>query len=68
MNLFRDIVGRIIAAWHERTVALKAVSFAVVGVVNAAVDYGVFFLALDTLNTWPSIVELALKLTVSSAA
>ena len=65
MNLFRNIAGRIITAWHERTVALKAVSFALVGVVNAAVDYGVFFLALGVLSTWPSIVELALKLTVS---
>lgn len=65
MSLFRNIAGRIIMAWHERTVALKAVSFALVGVVNAAVDYGVFFLALGVLSTWPSIVELALKLTVS---
>jgi putative flippase GtrA len=65
MNLFRDIAGRIIAAWHERTVALKAVSFAAVGVINAAVDYGVFFLALDTLVTWRSAVEFASKLSVS---
>jgi putative flippase GtrA len=65
MNLLRDIAGRIIAAWHERTVALKAVSFALVGLVNAAVDYGVFFLALGILSTWTSVVELALKLTVS---
>jgi putative flippase GtrA len=65
MSLFRNIAGRIITAWHKRTVALKAVSFALVGVVNAAVDYGVFFLALGVLSTWPSVVELALKLTVS---
>ena len=31
-------------AWHERAVALKAVSFALVGVVNSAVDFGVFSL------------------------
>jgi putative flippase GtrA len=65
MNLFRNITCRIITAWHERTVALKAVSFALVGVINAAVDYGVFFLALGTLSTWPSLVKLASKLTVS---
>ncbi len=65
MNLFRDIAGRVIAAWHERTVALKAVSFAVVGVVNAAVDYCVFFLALDSLVKWQSAVEFASKLSVS---
>lgn len=32
-------------AWHERAVALKAMSFAAVGVVNAAVDFGVFSFA-----------------------
>jgi putative flippase GtrA len=65
MNLIRETAGRIITAWHERTVVLKAVSFALVGVVNAAVDYGVFFLALESLSKWPSVVELALQLTVS---
>ena len=65
MNLLRDIAGRIIAAWHERTVALKAVSFALVGVVNAAVDYGVFFLALETLSKWQSVVNFASKLTAA---
>src|SRR3954471_4353638 len=36
---------RLIAAWHERAIALKAMSFALVGVVNSAVDFGVFALA-----------------------
>jgi putative flippase GtrA len=39
------IFDRLGAAWHDRAVALKAVSFAVVGVVNSAVDFGVFSLA-----------------------
>jgi putative flippase GtrA len=63
MSLIRNIAGRTIAAWHARTFAFKAISFALVGVINAAVDYGMFFLALGTLNAWPSLVELALKLT-----
>jgi putative flippase GtrA len=37
--------ARLIAAWHERAIVLKAVSFAAVGVVNAAVDFGVFSFA-----------------------
>lgn len=65
MDLFRNLAGRIIAAWHERTVVLKAVSFAAVGVVNAAVDYGVFFLALGTLSAWPSIIAFATLLSDS---
>jgi putative flippase GtrA len=36
---------RLIAAWHERAIVLKAMSFAMVGVVNSAVDFGVFALA-----------------------
>jgi putative flippase GtrA len=36
---------RLITAWHERAIVLKAMSFAVVGVVNSAVDFGVFALA-----------------------
>jgi putative flippase GtrA len=35
----------LITAWHERAIVLKAMSFAVVGVVNSAVDFGVFALA-----------------------
>jgi putative flippase GtrA len=33
---------RLLSAWHERALALKAVSFAFVGLVNSAVDFGVF--------------------------
>ena len=36
---------RLIAAWHERAIVLKAMSFALVGVVNSAVDFSVFALA-----------------------
>jgi len=36
---------RLMAAWHERAIVLKAMSFGMVGVVNSAVDFGVFALA-----------------------
>jgi putative flippase GtrA len=39
------LFDRLLAAWHERAIALKAMSFAVVGVVNSAVDFGVFSFA-----------------------
>jgi len=35
---------RLSLAWNERGVAVKAVSFAFVGVLNSAVDFGVFSL------------------------
>ena len=36
---------RLLTAWHERAIVLKAMSFAVVGLVNSAVDLGVFSFA-----------------------
>ena len=37
-----SIRDRLLHAWHNRAVAVKAVSFAAVGVVNSAVDFAVF--------------------------
>jgi putative flippase GtrA len=42
---------RLTRSWHERAVALKAVSFAMVGVVNTFVDASVFFLAYAYLTS-----------------
>ncbi len=33
---------RLIQAWHQRAVSLKAMSFAAVGVINTAIDFSVF--------------------------
>jgi putative flippase GtrA len=41
-----SLLERLRAAWRERTVALKALSFALVGLVNTAVDATIFFLLL----------------------
>ncbi len=38
----QNIVDRLTVAWQERTIALKAASFGLVGIVNSAVDFGVF--------------------------
>jgi putative flippase GtrA len=38
----KSLLDRLSVAWHERAVALKAISFGLVGVVNSAVDFGVF--------------------------
>ena len=45
---------RLVQAWWSRAVALKAVTFALVGVVNVAVDFGVFSFAYFYLQ-WPII-------------
>jgi len=41
----RHLRDRLTAAWHERALALKALSFAVVGLVNSVVDFSVFSFA-----------------------
>jgi putative flippase GtrA len=44
MALLSRLSSRLLAAWQDRAVALKAASFAAVGVVNSAVDFAVFSL------------------------
>jgi len=49
MNLPQPIASlgeRLGAAWRDRALALKAMSFAVVGLINTAVDATIFFLML----------------------
>jgi putative flippase GtrA len=49
-----NIFGRLGVAWHERAVALKAISFAFVGVFNTAIDFSVFWVAANYL-LWPLV-------------
>jgi putative flippase GtrA len=42
--------ARLLDAWRNRGLSVKAVSFAMVGVVNTLVDYGVFLLARAALS------------------
>jgi putative flippase GtrA len=46
-----SLLARVTAAWRERAVALKAVSFALVGLVNTAVDATIFFLLLGYVTS-----------------
>jgi len=46
----QNIVERLKVAWHERAIALKAVSFAMVGVVNTLIDFSVFWTAVNYLQ------------------
>ena len=39
------LLNWLLGTWHERAIVLKALSFAIVGVVNSAVDFGVFSFA-----------------------
>lgn len=50
----QNIIDRLTVAWHERAIALKAISFAVVGVVNTAIDFSIFWTAAQIL-LWPLV-------------
>jgi len=50
----QSILERLRKAWHERAVALKAVSFALVGVLNTGIDLSVFWTAARYLG-WPLV-------------
>src|SRR5262245_1497943 len=42
--------GRLVQAWADRAISLKAASFAVVGVVNTLVDLGIFLVAYNVFG------------------
>jgi len=48
--MVKSLIERLTTAWHERAIALKAISFAMVGVVNTLIDLGVFLLAYNVLK------------------
>lgn len=50
----QHILDRLAVAWRERAVALKAASFASVGVVNTGIDFCVFWAAANYLQ-WPLV-------------
>jgi putative flippase GtrA len=46
------------AAWRNRALSRKAVTFALIGLVNTTVDYGVFLLARAVLGRSPAALAL----------
>jgi putative flippase GtrA len=50
----QNLVNRLTVAWHERAIALKAVSFAMVGAVNTGIDFSIFWTTASWLG-WPLI-------------
>jgi putative flippase GtrA len=50
----QNILDRLSVAWHERALALKAISFAMVGVVNTAIDFSIFWTTARYLG-WPLV-------------
>ena len=63
--LLDGLFGRLQDAWRNRAVSVKAVSFALVGLVNTAVDYTVFLSARALLSGSPAALSLFSWLSVS---
>jgi putative flippase GtrA len=49
---------RLIAGWRNRAVTFKAISFAMIGVVNSTIDYGVFLLSRALLDSSAAAMAL----------
>jgi len=53
--LVQNNFDRIVIAWQERAIALKAISFAMVGVVNTIVDLSIFWTTFTYFH-WPLLL------------
>jgi putative flippase GtrA len=50
VSLYDRARARLVAGWRDRAMTFKAITFAMIGVVNSAVDYGVFLIARSLLD------------------
>ena len=50
----KSVYDRLTVAWHERAIALKAISFAFVGVINTVIDFSIFWTAAQVFM-WPLV-------------
>ena len=57
-QLFRSIRSRLLDGWRNRALSLKAISFALIGVVNTAVDFSVFLVARAALGHSPAALSV----------
>jgi putative flippase GtrA len=55
---FDSARARLAEAWRNRALSLKAITFALIGLVNSVVDYGVFLLARTALGRSPAALAV----------
>ena len=61
----QSILAKLGDAWRTRTLSLKAVSFALIGVVNTAIDYSVFLLVREAFQRSPAALAAFAALAAS---
>ncbi len=54
----RSLAERLSGSWRNRALSVKAISFALIGVVNTLVDYSIFLVARAALARSPSAQSL----------
>jgi putative flippase GtrA len=54
----RSLAERLSASWRNGALSVKAISFALIGVINTLVDYSIFLVARAALNRSPSAQAL----------
>src|ERR1700693_5573270 len=58
LSLYERARARLLAGWRARAVSFKAIAFALVGVVNTAIDYCVFLIPRAALDRSPAAFAL----------
>ncbi len=61
----KSVRGKLAETWRTRTFSLKAASFALIGVINTAIDYSVFLLARAAFERSPAALTAFAALAAS---
>ena len=62
VSRYRSARAKLAAGWRDRALSLKAVCFGLVGVINTAVDYGVFLFARAEFDQSPAALATFTRL------
>jgi putative flippase GtrA len=57
VSAFDRLRAKLVDGWRNRALSLKALTFAVIGVVNTVVDYTVFLLARAAMERSPAVLS-----------
>jgi putative flippase GtrA len=63
IGLFDSARAKLRDAWRNRALGFKAASFALIGLVNTGVDYGIFLLTHATYERCPAVLAAAVGFT-----
>ena len=68
VSRYDRVRARLLAGWRARAVSFKAIAFALVGVVNTAIDYCVFLIARAAFDRSPAALALSVRFPIFANA